>query len=268
METLEKYRVWLLANGMRPRTVDNHICNIRAFLKEVDINNITEDKINAFIVKKGETVSVGGLNQYKASIRSFLTHLKLDIPVPKGEKTARKLPKYITEEFFVKEIIPYVDWIFPDNPLKIKALLYFMFYTGLRREEIVGLKREHIDLEQSRVKVFMPKVKLERYIPFLKVVRDLLEVYFQTEPEMTNAFNISYNQIRNVFKKIRKELPNLKDFTPHLFRHSFATHCKNKGLAIDDVQYLMGHSNINTTLRYAHTDITEIQKRYNEKLRR
>ncbi|GAH21774.1 unnamed protein product, partial [marine sediment metagenome] len=113
-------------------------------------------------------------------------------------KTVEKVPDYITLDYFENQIIPVVECIFR-NPLRTKAILYFMFYTGLRRNELYPLKREDINLKEREVKIYAQKVKTEEIRFFPQKVADLIKTYFSIEPEINNAFNLTKNTVKNIF---------------------------------------------------------------------
>jgi integrase len=205
------------------------------------------------------------INKHRGTLIHFFTFLNLDIHMPKFLPQQERIPNYITEEFFEKEVIPVASQIF-SKPYKVLAILYFLFYTGIRKGEIEYIKRENIDLKRDIFKIYMPKSKREKYGIFTEKTRLLIEKYFNIEPEIINAFNITGRGVSKIFDKLRPYFKDLKSFSPHLFRHSYGTLCRQKGINMDDLQDLMGHKSINTTKIYAQSNPERLRQIYKEKL--
>jgi len=258
---IEKYKNWLLVNGASTLTVKNYMGKLKKFLKVVKVKEINEEKIAKFLLELGENQKASTVNIYRAIIKSFLIFLKKDISIPDQLKLEQKLPDSITEEFFIKEVIPVVECIFT-NPLKIKAIMYFIFYTGARRGELKHLKREHIDLTSRTVKIY-GKGKKERIVFFDERTAEILQSYFTTEPEIINAFNIRDKALEKVFEKVKPHFKNI-NFRPHLLRHSFATMFINNGGDSAVLKRLMGHSSITTTERYIGVETTKLKEIYDK----
>lgn len=127
-----------------------------------------------------------------------------------------------------------------------------MYYCGLRVSEVVKLRPEHIDLSKRRLYVEQSKNLKNRYViippKMLIELRDFKTI-------KTNRHNI-YNAIKRIGNKMHWKI------SPHSLRHSYATHLLEKGMSIIEVQYLLGHSNINTTQIYLHTSLDKIQEHY------
>ncbi len=258
---INKYKDFLVENDCSRQTIRSYTSHIKLFLKQININSITEETVKKYFFQLKYPATTYNLK--RSAIKSFLKFLKKDIPLPKNKKVDNKLPKFITEEYFLKEVISVVECIFT-NPLKIKAILYFMFYTGIRRGEFDILKRADIDLELRRAKIFGKRRK-ERMVIFSKECAEIIRKYFLTEEEKKNAFNIMGKSVESICYKINPYLEET-NFHAHLLRHSFATHCLNiLKLDIFEVSKLLGHTNITTTTRYLGLDLEAIQKKYDQK---
>ena len=253
---IEKYKNWLLVNGASTLTITSYIGKLKTFLKAVKVSEITEEKIVSFLLKLQDEHKPSTINHYKAVIKSFLNFLKKDIKLPKDLVIDKKIPDSISEEYFIKEVIPVVECIFI-NPLKIKAIMYFMFYSGVRLGEIENLKREDIDLNSRTAKIF-GKRKKERMVVFNKPTSAILSSYFISEAETINAFNIRREGLRQVFRTSKEYFKNIS-FRPHLLRHSFATMLSNKGVNSTTLQRLMGHEDIKTTQKYIGANTKELK---------
>jgi len=265
-EIIEKYKKYLVVNGCAYATIASYIQRVSCFLNEVKLEAITTESIRDYLFTLQDKFSSSTLNIYKCAIKSFLTFLeKDDIKVPKYSKRIKKLPEYITLKFLENNVIPMAEVLF-DKVLKTKTVLYFMFFTGLRVSEVASLKREDFNLENLTVKVYSKKNKTERILPYPKKIRDILEQYFCFEEENKTAFNIRTGGIKVIFQKLN---PYFKDINLHchIFRHSAATHWRKCGVSIENIQYLLGHSNIQSTMIYAHADCHEILMDYYKRIK-
>lgn len=177
---------------------------------------------------------------------------------PKIEKT---LPKFLTEDEITKLL---------DVPLKQpidyrnKAMLELLYATGMRVSELLNLKLYNYYEEDSSVKV-MGKGSKERIIPIGDVTIKYLNLYINEyrkyilKTRQSDYLFINYNgnkMSRQGFSKILKEISSKnnikKDISPHILRHSFATHLLNNGANLRVIQELLGHENISTTEIYSH----------------
>jgi len=262
---LTKFKNWLTVNGKSEATIIAYLQRIKEFLKENSIDDITEEIIINYLLKLKETNSNSTVNGYRCAIKSFLEFLKKDITLPKQLKIEEKLPEFITRDIFEKEVIKVAECICP-NPMRTKAVLYFLFFTGIRENELLSLKRKDIDLENRTAKIYNKKGKKEKIIIFTEKVRDILKYYFSVEIEQNNAFNITDKQIEYIFNLLKPKFKNI-NLHPHMFRHSFATYLRNRGFSIEDIKELLGHKSIQSTMRYAHADIKDIKEKYDKKIK-
>ena len=138
-----------------------------------------------------------------------------------------------------------------------------MFFTGLRKGELVKLKREDFDLEKRTVKVIQSKVRKERITGFTNKVKNMVKDYFLFEAEDKNAFNIVLNTISTLLKNLNPYFKEVHLY-PHLFRHSYARHLLNKGIDLSIVSTLMGHSNVQSTMRYLKLQNDDLKGKYDE----
>lgn len=265
---INKYKQELLVNGFSKQTISDYISRVKRFLKQITIENINNETVKQYFLTLKEEMKTSSINKHRDTLKHFFAFLgREEVVVPNSLDVDRKIPAYISEEFFEKEIIPIAEMIFKKRE-KTLAILYFLFYTGLRRNEIVMLRRKDIDLEKETFKVYMSKSKREKYGFFTSKVKQILQTYFRTEEETSNAFNISGAIVANMFKKLSPYFKDIKPFNPRLFRHSFGTLCRQRGIKLEDIKDLMGHKSISTTMIYAHSNPEELRKKYKDKIER
>jgi len=152
-----------------------------------------------------------------------------------------------------------------------KLVMELLYQTGMRRSELVNLKQKNIDLHAAQVKVLGKRNK-ERIIPFGNDLKKLLENYISLKKE--NGFpsdTLLYKENGRpvyaewVYLLVKKELADvttLNKKSPHVLRHSFATHLLNDGAEINAVKELLGHAGLAATQVYTHNTIEKLKKSY------
>lgn len=159
--------------------------------------------------------------------------------------------------------IPYVindsqfETIINSSKGKNKLAIKLMYLCGLRVSEVCNLKPEQIDLKTRRIFIEKSKNLKNRYVP---IHPQLLIELRDFKPLNTNRKNI-YASIKRIARKMKWSI------SPHSLRHSYATHLLEKGMSITEVQYLLGHSSINTTQVYLHTSLDKIQDHYEKMIK-
>lgn len=137
---------------------------------------------------------------------------------------------------------------------KNKMAMKLMYYCGLRVSEVARLRTEHIDLKNRTLYIEKSKNLKNRYVPIhpriILVLRDF-------KPLKVDRKSL-YASIKRVGRRMHWNI------SPHSLRHSYATHLLEKGMSISEVQYLLGHSSINTTQIYLHTSLDKVKKHFEE----
>jgi integrase/recombinase XerD len=166
----------------------------------------------------------------------------------KQAKIPKSLPKFLTKE----EILNAVKTIDTDNwfGLRDKALILFIYATGLRISEVLNTKLS--DIENGWVKVTMAKGEKQRIVPIAKTAIDAVEEYLKKRPCQSEYLFVNKNckplSRISAFNITKKYL----NVSPHVLRHSFATALVLGGADLRVVQELLGHSSLNTTQIYTH----------------
>ncbi|HEC86253.1 MAG TPA: integrase, partial [Thermoplasmatales archaeon] len=181
---------------------------------------------------------------------------KFDEDIPLTEKKT-KLPVVLSR----REINMIID---VTENLKHKLVLMFLYYAGLRLDELVNLRWQDIDLDREVIHIKISKREKERIIFLHPKLKDMLKVYgirrqglvFKSQRDKKYTSR-SIQQI--VKKSVRKANIN-KKVTPHTLRHSFATHLLEAGADIRYIQQLLGHKSLRTTQIYTHVANRDIKK--------
>jgi integrase/recombinase XerD len=209
------------------------------------------------------------LSRYLSAYRQFFRWLvregKIDsdpVALIESPKTGRGLPKALTEEQ-VESLLAAPD-TGTSLGLRDKAMLELMYATGLRVSELVGLELSNINLNQGVVRV-IGKGQKERLVPIGEEAHESLNAYLSgSRPELLQGVQTDYvfvttrksGMTRQAFWYMVRRYAELCDvsrkLSPHMLRHSFATHLLNHGADLRVVQLLLGHSDLSTTQIYTH----------------
>jgi integrase/recombinase XerC len=152
-----------------------------------------------------------------------------------------------------------------------KLVLELLYQTGMRRGELVTLEEKNIDLYASQLKVLGKRNK-ERIIPFGNDLKNLLTDFLALKKDLglpsdlllykENGTSVYDKWIYLLVKKQLEDVTTLKKKSPHVLRHSFATHLLNSGAEINAVKELLGHASLAATQVYTHNTIEKLKKTY------
>ncbi len=149
-----------------------------------------------------------------------------------------------------------------------KAIFEILYSTGIRVSELVGLKVDDVDFFGNIIKV-LGKGKKERMVPIgdqaLKILKEYLDAR-QVENKFVfpgrDGGHLTDRSVRNIINKYILEQAMAQHVTPHMFRHSFATHLLESSGDLRGVQELLGHADIGTTQVYTHVDFQHLARVY------
>jgi integrase/recombinase XerD len=270
-EILEKYLVHLQARGRGK----NYYKRIKIFLAYLEEKNIDYTFINQTIITdflNSKVYNAETKNSYINAGRHFYRDF-LQIPKENNEwykltllKTEIKIPAYLYEEELLKGISYIITYHAPSliTPVKLRAILWFMFYSGVRISEQLSIKRADFNLQERTAIIRKTKNKEERYICYPINLKVILDQYFKSENEENNAFNITRKQIYYLFSLLTKYLQ--RPISPHLIRHSAGRNFRKQGVELEIVSKLLGHKNLQTTIRYTNPDFETVKNSYQDKM--
>ena len=268
MKYVEDYLLFLKTEKkLGDNTINSYILDLEDFFKTFNgsIESCTKKDILAYI-STINGLEVSTVNRHISSLKSFFNYLVDESIIkvsPMEEvsslKKTKKLPKYLS----ISEVNKLLN--IPLNSefdYRNKAMLELMYATGLRVSELVSIEYSNIDFENSIIRI-NGKGKKERIIPLGEVASYYLKVYLNDYRSKLLKRN-TYNQVflnnhgkpitRQGFNYILENIRELtgieKEITPHVLRHSFATHLLEGGADIRSIQEMLGHENISTTNIY------------------
>ena len=281
-----------------PHTVSayrNDLDQFYSFLESyygiTDIREVTHPVIRSWLVQMMESeITPRSVNRKLTTLKSFYKFLIRENlvtvnPMRKiiSPKTSKKLPSFIEKEK-MDMLFDVVDFGQGFPALRDRLILEMLYATGMRLSELVNLKETDIDFHQSTLKVLGKRNK-ERLIPFSGKFGILLNTYldgkkdFMKDPEIQGQegtgelsglfITDSRRRIypRFVYRTVHKYLSlvtTLSKRSPHLLRHTFATHLLNNGAELNAVKELLGHANLSATQIYTHNTIEKLKKVYKQ----
>lgn len=189
-------------------------------------------------------------------------------------KVKKRLPQFV-EEKDINTLFNYVE--FPDTLQgRTDSLLLKLFYnTGMRQAELVNLKESQIDTGNNNIKV-LGKGNKERILPVSRELMGLIQHYInqkrvsfeQFDAEFllvnTNGKKLYPKYVYNVVKLYLTAVTTIDKKSPHILRHTFATHLMNNGADLNAVKELLGHSSLAATQIYTHNTIEKLKDIYNK----
>ena len=185
-----------------------------------------------------------------------------------------KLDKKLPDTLSVDEVSNLLDIPLKTNfDYRNKAMLEILYGCGLRISEVINLTTRDVDFENAVIRCF-GKGSKERIVPLNDYAIYYIKSYLEVRHFLIKSKNTDYLFLNNHgnkmtrqgflknLQKILKEKGITKNVTPHMLRHSFATHCLSGGADLRSIQMLLGHSDINTTKIYTHISREQIKNDY------
>jgi integrase/recombinase XerC len=224
-------------------------------------------------------ISNNTVNRKVSSLKSFYKFLQktglIEIN-PLAKHKALKVPKKVQVPFTSKEINQVILNINKNkdfDSIRNKLLVELLYSTGIRRAELINIKERDVNKANCTIKVLGKRNK-ERFVPILASVLDTLNEYLilrnknQFDSEfllITSKGNkiyetLVYRIINSYFSQVSSKVKK----SPHILRHSFATHLLNEGADLNSVKELLGHSSLASTQVYTHNSLDAIKKVYNQ----
>ncbi|MDG1527763.1 MAG: tyrosine-type recombinase/integrase [Polaribacter sp.] len=245
-----------------------------------NLKDINYSQIRSWIVKLvDEGISNNSINRKVSSLKSFYKFLQKTDQIksnPLAKHKSLKVAKKVQVPFTSKEInevINNLEFEGDFKSLRNKLIVELFYSTGMRRAELVNLKRTSINFQSKTVKVLGKRNK-ERLIPLIPSVLKTVEEYliFKNEIVVDNDYlfitekgkkiyeTLVYRVINNYFSNVSTKVKK----SPHILRHSFATHLLNQGADLNSVKELLGHSSLASTQVYTHNSLEKIKQVYNQ----
>ena len=180
-------------------------------------------------------------------------------------KTSKRLPVFIEKE---KMDTLLDDTVFGDDfeGQRNKLIIELFYATGIRLSELINLKQSNVDLYLCQIKVLGKRNK-ERIVPFNTILKDQIQHYITAKASLNDEFLFINKNGKQLYEKFVYRLVNsyLSQITtvnkksPHVLRHTFATHMLNNGADLNAIKELLGHANLSATQVYTHNTVEKLK---------
>lgn len=262
----------------------NDLISFRDFLiieyNQDDLLEVHYPQIRNWIVSLVDAdISNRTINRKVSSLKSFYKFLQKSEQIvinPLSKHKALKTAKKVQVPFTAKEINSVIENVSRENnftSIRNKLIVELLYSTGIRRIELINIKEKNISLSSGTIKVLGKRNK-ERFVPILNSVALTLKSYLEIKKDYSKNLEelfitengnkiyetLVYRIINSYFSQVSSKVKK----SPHILRHSFATHLLNEGANLNSVKELLGHSSLASTQVYTHNSLDAIKKVYNQ----
>lgn len=272
-----------------PHTITAYCNDINSFelfnkihFDQDNIEKVNYGQIRNWIVSLvDDSVSNVSVNRKIASLKAFYKFLlktkQIEVS-PLLKHKALKIPKILQIPFSEKEMTAVLDQMqsmVGFEQVRNKLVIDLLYTTGVRRAELIHLKMENVDLSSNTIKVLGKRNK-ERILPVLPIISDQFSLYvkertslsaivdndyfFLTKKGLKLNESFVYRLINSYFSTVSEKVKK----SPHILRHTFATHLLNNGADLNSVKELLGHSSLASTQIYTHNSLAELKTIYKD----
>lgn len=284
----EAFRDYLqLEKKYSPHTVNAYLNDVlffevfnKAHFEQESIERVNYGQIRSWIVfLVDDGISNVSVNRKMSSLKAFYRFLLKTKQIevnPMLKHKALKTPKIVQIPFSEKELIDLMQQFGSPSgfeEVRDKLIVDLFYTTGMRRAELINLMKYNVDLSSDVIKVLGKRNK-ERIIPVLPIITEQFNLYLKERALVEKVvdeefFFISakglklsesfvYRLINSYFSKVSEKVKK----SPHVLRHTFATHLLNNGADLNSVKELLGHSSLASTQVYTHNSLAELKKVY------
>ena len=250
--------------------------------EDMVLEKINYIQIRTWIVSLSESgISNISINRKVSSLKSFYKFLLKTKQIelnPLLKHKALKTSKKIQIPFSEKELDLVLNQLQYEEGFegtRDKLIVDLFYTTGIRRTELINLKIHNVDLSSATIKVIGKRNK-ERIIPVLPIIQNQIKLYLSERAILEDVKDLEYFFLMSngtklnesfVYRLINYYFSNVSEKvkkSPHVLRHTFATHLLNNGADINSVKELLGHSSLASTQVYTHSSLKEIQNVYSK----
>lgn len=240
------------------------------------LNEISHQHVRSWLAQLlAQKVKATSVNRKISSLKSFFKHLKrigMLQGTPMAKVQAPKKPKQLPVFVEKSKLTALTETILPEEgddlySQRNRLVVELLYGTGMRLSELISLKEDDVDYYSSTLKVLGKRNK-ERIIPINKTLLQLIKNYsdLKLENEDKNVYLLSNKGkkmypklVYNIVKGNLSSVTTVKKRSPHVLRHSFATHLLENGADLNAIKELLGHANLAATQVYTHNTIERLK---------
>jgi integrase/recombinase XerC len=246
--------------------------------KIIEFNEFSSTFIRGWIVQLfEEKIKAKSINRKLAALRTFYKWLRKEElvtinPMAKvqGPKNEKRLPAFAKESELQTEKL---DELYADslNGKRDKVIFELFYQTGIRLSELIDLRVQNVSGESIKV---IGKRNKERIIPISKDLYDQIQTYIQVKNQQVGespfVFSLKFGKkiypmlVYRIINQYLSIATNLDKTSPHVLRHTFATHMLNRGTGLETLKDLLGHANLSATQVYTHNSFAQLTSIYSQ----
>ncbi len=272
-----------------PHTIRSYKNDLDQFFSYISLNGISSEpeeinshQVRAWIVSLIENnISSSSVHRKISCLRVFYRYLRKEgiiknDPLEKVvlPRRGKKLPQFVSEES-LDSLLDNDNFSDDFNGIRNRTIIEMLYMTGMRRSEMINLRNEDIDLVEAVIKVTGKRNK-QRIIPLTKPFTRELENYVGIRNKITASGNGDWffitekgnklydKYVYNIVKGFLSLVTTIEKKSPHILRHSFATHMLNRGADLNAIKELLGHANLSATQVYTHNTFEKLKKIYKQ----
>ncbi len=295
MNLIDRFLTWLEAERRySPLTVRNYQRDIDQFLGWMSLtrdsfvpNMIKREHVEEWIIYLGDKrkLKATSVNRTVASLRTLWRwllhhgHVKRDVvSMILSTKTPRRLPVFVPDSRMAEVVEGIKEDLASGDYVRVRdAVVVVLFYTsGMRLAELHALNVGDISADFSHIRV-VGKGRKERIVPLIAPVQEILKKYCGQKSSQNICIDqkkalilsekeerLSQRTLQRIVDRVLKASGVQGKTSPHVLRHTFATHLLNMGADLRDIQELLGHSSLKATQVYTHNDVERLKAVYSE----
>jgi integrase/recombinase XerC len=246
--------------------------------KIIEFNEFSSTFIRGWIVQLfEEKIKAKSINRKLAALRTFYKWLRKEElvtinPMAKvqGPKNEKRLPAFAKESELQTEKL---DELYADslNGKRDKVIFELFYQTGIRLSELIDLRVQNVSSESIKV---IGKRNKERIIPISKDLHYQIQTYIQVKNQQVGespfVFSLKFGKkiypmlVYRIINQYLSIATNLDKTSPHVLRHTFATHMLNRGTGLETLKDLLGHANLSATQVYTHNSFAQLTSIYSQ----
>ena len=244
---------------------------------ECSLDKANFQMLRSWILNLAYTLAPRSINRKVTTLKSFYKFLYRSGKIENNptellsySKISKQIPTFVVEDQ-INNLLDNLNFDEGYDGILNRLIIELFYSTGIRRNELINIKLTDVDFNQHRLKVLGKRNK-ERFIPLTKELIKVMENYMQ-ERNHVSLIDSSYFLVTEkgkklnpsfVYRRVRKCLSSTSSDkkSPHVLRHTFATHMLNNGADLNAIKELLGHSNLSATQIYTQNSIKELKSIY------